>query len=299
MQDRITVSTVNFKAKWGDPKHNLSRMLAIADTAGSQGTDVLVFPETALTGYDDDIQSDRANKMHRRLAETVPGQATLKMQEICEKYGMYAVFGLPERENEKVFNSAAVCGPKGIIGTARKIHLPFSEKNWADNGENPFMFDSPWGPIGVSICYDTYAFPEVIRFFRAMGARLILNVSAIGTLESGGAGANAGNIPLAYHSQNNSVYIATANLTGKENRTVFMGGASIIGPSATPPDIRYYAGCRFSEEMIVSESVETASIDLELTDRSFLAQVFTGDGWRPEQYRKWLDVAIAMRSKRM
>lgn len=298
MEDKLTVSVVNFIADWGDPGRNLGRMLEIADKAGRAGTDILVFPETALTGYDDAPAESREEKMHRRLAETVPGPASLAMAEVCGKYGMYAVFGLPEREGGRVYNSAAVCGPEGVIGAARKIHLPFSEMNWADGGDEPFLFETPWGPVGVSICYDTYAFPEVTRYFRAMGARLILNVSAIGTSASGGAGAYAGNIPLAYHAQNNSVFIATANLTGKERQTVFMGGANVIGPAAVPPEVMYYAGAPFSEEACSPESVETAGIDLSVTDVSFLATVFTGDGWKPDTYAGWLLKAAAARARR-
>lgn len=289
MRDKIKISVVNFRVKWGDIDDNLARILQITETMGQAGTDMIVFPETALTGYDDDREADRQRKMHVRAAQTVPGPASDAVAKLCQKYGMYAAFGLSEKCKDAVYNSAAVCGPEGVIGAARKIHLPFMEGNWADQGDRPFLFDTPWGPVGAAICYDVYAFPEVTRYCRVMGARLMLNLSAIGTLESGGAGACAGNLPLAYHAQNNSMFIATANLTGRDITTCFMGGASIIGPSDKPPEVRYYAGDSFSEQSVPKESVETATVDLSIADLSFLADVFTKKGWRTENYRQWME----------
>lgn len=291
MKDIIKISTVNFKAIWGDGESNRKRMLEYAEDAGRNNVDLLVFPETALTGYDDDGEHEGEEKMHRKLAETVPGPTSDAMAEICKKYNMYALFGLAERDiadASKVYNSAAICGPQGVIGAYRKIHLPFLEMKWAERGDKPVMFDSPWGPIGVGICYDTYAYPEITRYCRAKGARLFLNLSAIGTAETAGAGGYTGNVSLEYHVQNNSMFIVTSNLFGLDKHTYFMGGSSILGPSSRPPEVHVYAGKRFLEPGADQGTVETAAIDLSLTDLSFLSTVFTQCDWRPGNYIEWL-----------
>ncbi|MBF4692194.1 carbon-nitrogen hydrolase family protein [Fusibacter ferrireducens] len=295
MKDIITVSVVNFNAVWGDVENNRKRILNYVENAGKQGVDLLVFPETALTGYDNDCSNERAEKMHRRLAETVPGKTSMLVAEICKNYSMYAAFGLAERDSidqTKVYNSVAVCGPKGVIGSNRKIHLPFTEMEWADNGSKPMLFDTEWGPIGVGICYDVYEFPEITRYCRAMGARLFLNCTAIGTMESGGAGGYAGNLSLQYLVHCNSMYIASSNLFGLDKTTFFMGGSSIIGPSSISPEVFYYAGKKFLDEGAAEGTVETATIDLSLTNRSFISLIFENEktgvcDWRPEAYQKW------------
>ena len=50
MKDIIKVSTVAFNAKWGDKDTNLSRMLGYMEAAAAEGSNLVVFPEMALTG---------------------------------------------------------------------------------------------------------------------------------------------------------------------------------------------------------------------------------------------------------
>ena len=71
---------------------------------------MLIFPETALTGYDvepGDMPAEE--RMHRRLAETIPGNATDRVCELTKKYDMYVIFGMAERDADdstKVYNAA-------------------------------------------------------------------------------------------------------------------------------------------------------------------------------------------------
>ena len=77
MKDIINLSVVNFNALWGEKEKNLKRIIEFAEEAGMRGADMIVFPETALSGYDDDeSHSERTEKMHCILAETIPGPAT-------------------------------------------------------------------------------------------------------------------------------------------------------------------------------------------------------------------------------
>lgn len=291
MKDIITISAINFDPVWGDSENNLKRMLEHIEAAVKQGSDLIVFPETALTGYDDDEGKLLEEKMHRKLAETVPGPSSDAICELTKKYGVYVVYGLAERDsldNSKVYNAAAICGSEGVIGSCRKIHLPFAEQNWAVRGNAPTLFDSPWGPIGVGICYDTYAFPEIIRYARAMGARLFVNCTAIGTSESGGAGAYTGNCSLEYHAHTNDMFIASSNMYGRDIKTYFMGGSSIMGPASKAPEIYYYAGGPFGEEGADQGTIAKATIDLSIVRKSFLSGIWTNPDWKPDQYEQWL-----------
>lgn len=79
-----------------------------------------------------------------------------------------------------VYNSAVACGPDGIIGTYRKIHPALAEQCWCTRGDEPFTFMTPFGPIAIGICYDSYNFHELMRYYAASGSRLYLNPTAIG-----------------------------------------------------------------------------------------------------------------------
>ena len=116
MKNIMNIGLVNFSAVWGDKETNLTNILSYCDEAGKKGVDLLVFPETALTGYCDDAGKPRNENMHVKLAETIPGPATGKVAEYAQKYNMYVVFGMPERENVNsnvIYNAAAVVYPDG------------------------------------------------------------------------------------------------------------------------------------------------------------------------------------------
>ena len=85
-----------------------------------------------------------------------------------------------EREMAGVYyNSAAVLGPDGeLIGVYRKMHIPHSddyiEKYYFKPGNLGFpVFDTPFGKIGVLICYDRH-FPEGARALGLAGAEILL-----------------------------------------------------------------------------------------------------------------------------
>ncbi len=295
MKDVMKIAAVNFPAVWGDKEKNLNRILDYIDIAGREGVQMLVFPETALTGYDVESKDMPAEeRMHRRLAETIPGNATDRVCELTGKYDMYVIFGMAERDLEdsaKVYNAAAVCGPDGLVESCRKLHLPFAEALWACPGDKPYLFDTPWGPVSVGICYDSYCFPEITRYARAKGARLHINCTAICTLESPGAGGYLGNLALQYLAMNNDMFIASSNLCGRDLTSWFMGGSSIIGPSSTMTEVFYYGGKPFLADGADESGLQSVVIDLSDIRHSFMNAVWAGGmercDWTPERYMEW------------
>lgn len=295
MKDIINIAVVNFPAVWGNKESNLKQMTEYIEAAARKGAQMIVFPETALTGYDVEPEGvAREARMQCRLAETIPGPGTETIAKLAEKYGMYVIFGMAEKDAEdpkKIYNAAAVVGPEGVIGSSRKIHLPFAEMFWAERGEKPLVFDTPWGPVGVGICYDFYQFPEVTRYARAMGARLFINCTAICTAESGGAGGYIGNLSLQYQVLNNDMFVATSNLCGRDRTSWFMGGSSIVGPSSKAPEVHYYAGKKFLDEGADQNGMETATINLGSVRNSFINGVWAGGmgkgDWNPDKYIAW------------
>lgn len=266
MKDIITVSTVTINAAWGNKEVNLNRILGYADAAGKKGADLIIFPEMALTGYDDEVDKPKAEKMQVKLAELIPGPSSQALADICKQYGMYAVMGMPERDADDasiIYNSLAICTPEGSIGTYRKMHLPYPDFNWATSGDQPVMFDTPWGPMGVSICYDTYCFPELMRYYAAKGARLHINSTAIARCH----GKQLGTVSLEAQCLINQMYIASSNLGGKDLYNEFWGGSSIIGPSQNFWETFYYSGYPFTHPQAVESEMFTTTIDLSLAKR--------------------------------
>lgn len=90
---------------------------------------------------------------------------------------------VPEVDGDLLYNTCVVFDSEGnIVGKHRKIHLfdidvpgriKFKESDALAAGQSPTLIDSPWGPIGVGICYDI-RFPEYAILLRQKGAHLLV-----------------------------------------------------------------------------------------------------------------------------
>ena len=292
MKDIMKVSTVAFNAKWGDKEANLNRMAGYIEAAAAEGSNLIVFPEMGLTGYDDEEDKPLKEKMQYKLAETVPGPSSEKIAELTKKLGVYVAYGFPERDAEKsdvIYNAACVCGPKGIIGSYRKIHLPYPEPHWATRGDKPFSFSRPpWGPVALGICYDSYCFQELMRYYAAKGCRLYINCTALAKCH----GIALGSTTLEAGVITNQIYIVSSNLAGKDLYNVFWGGASIIGPSTNFWEAEYFAGYPFTDPKAIQNKMYTATIDLTLASREKFepnALINGKTDYRPAVYKELME----------
>jgi predicted amidohydrolase len=229
------------------------------------------------------------------MTETVSDSTCTRFAEVAQKEGIYIVAGMAEKDKDTgdLYNSAIATGPKGFIGSYRKIH-PFDyENSWCKKGDKPFMFDTKWGPVSIGICYDTYQFPELMRYYVNKGSRLYLNPTAVVeevTLANSRQGFINYYAPtLEYGVLCNTIYIASANLTGWDKINYFGGGSCIIGPKIHPTfetDFTYYAG---NKDNVQAEML-MATVDLSLaTRRLCIDNDYVGaPDFRPDVYKNLL-----------
>lgn len=115
-------------------------------------------------------------------AEKSPSIYMLRQKAI--EHGIWIIGGsIPEREGDLLYNTCIIVDNQGdIIGKHRKIHLfdidvpgriKFKESDALTAGQTPTLIQSPWGPIGIGICYDI-RFPEYAILLRKMGARILV-----------------------------------------------------------------------------------------------------------------------------
>lgn len=297
MKDIITVAVVNFKVEAANKASNLSRMCGFAEAAAKRGADLVLFPEMCLFGYDYYVDESVSQQEKIDTAETIDGPSCLALAEITQKYGIYVVFGMAEKhetaDETVLFNSAVAIGPDGVIGAYQKMHPFETESIWCQKGDSTFMFDTPWGPISIGICFDTYQFPELQRYYCSKGSRLYLNPTAV-VEEIPKEGSRKAFIDyyaptLEYGVLCNTIYVASANLCGMDKVNYFGGGSCLIGPKITPfyeTNLHYYAGDKDN----VQEGILMETIDLSLaTRRLFVDKEITGEpDYRPELYKKFL-----------
>ncbi len=297
VKDDLCIAVCSFQTVWGDKESNLAHMESMVRQAVEEGAELVVLPEMCLTGYDDPDDVEFSEKIQVKLAETVPGTSSEHMAALAAELGCWIVFGMPEHDEklDAYFNSACIVSPDGIVDTYRKIHLPNDEPRWATRGERPVVFDSPWGKIGIGICYDIYNFPEQVAYARAKGARLFLNPTAIcwNVFDP-----SVFRLKLEYNCLRSNIYLASANLVGEDLTTDFGGSSSVIGPLGDKGTVKYLCGYPFDDADGHKEGVFIAELDLGAVERQsinsfknmFSPNPLTGKcDWRPELYAKWFE----------
>lgn len=265
LKDIANLAVISFHALWGKKEKNLNRILGLIESSAKRGADFILLPEMALTGYDDQPEKEFRKKMQYQLAETIPGPATTEIEKITKHYQVYAFVGMPERDKSRqlIYNSMAIFGPEGLIGVYRKMHLPGLEPNWATRGNKPKIIITPWGPIGCAICYDTWAFPELMRFYAAKGCRLYINITATSKIR----GKYLANASIEAGVIRDNIFVASANLGGKDLYNDFWGGSSIVGPGQDILEAFYYAGGKYTDFQAEESQVILTTIDLSLATR--------------------------------
>jgi len=253
-KDIVTVGCAQIQPVYGDTATTFDKMHEYVIQAEEKGIDILVFPEMVLNNC---MRGDeKCNKAE--MAETLPGPSSQEMEKLAAQYGMYIVYGFLERDQadaSKIYNTAAVLGPEGLIGKYRKIHpVPWLED--VERGREPFAFDTPWGPIGVGICWDNYMYPELARTYGLMGCRLMLNPTAITFA--------AGQDEMMMHAlicryAENMMFVASANRVKSRGEQADAGQSSIIGPTRMHYEPTFYAGPASDSE----EELIVATLNLE------------------------------------
>ena len=160
----------------------IEKTLGLLDEAARKGAKIVCFQELFYGPY---FCAEQDAKWYK-LTEQVPGGPTTKLlQERAKQLGVALVVPVYEEDLKGVYyNTAAVIDADGkYLGKYRKNHIPhcapgFWEKFYFRPGNLGYpVFDTPWGKVGVYICYDRH-FPEGARALGLNGAEIVFNPSA-------------------------------------------------------------------------------------------------------------------------
>lgn len=270
-QDSLTLGVVNFQPVWGDVEANVASMQTYVQQAADQGVDLLLFPEMCVTGYASaDDETDEESVMAVEAAEAVDGPTAQAISALAVQHGMWIVYGSTETiegDSDHAYNSAFACSPEGTVATYQKIHPV--EGAWCTPGATPMILQTDWGPIGVDICYDTYAIPELERYYASQGCRLLLNPTAT----SRGFDAEAGDSALwqwYFESRidniaiRDQIFVASANLAQSDGgHYTFPGGSCVIGPTGSDGSTSFCETC-IGATSDTAAGLHVGSIDLSL-----------------------------------
>jgi len=201
--------------------------------------DVLVLPETALTGYfleggvlDVAMTADDLAAQVDALYREAAGPQAREMD---------LVIGFIERRRDRLFNAvlyAVLGGPHGprVVHVHRKFFLPsygvFDEARYVNRGRTIETFPTRAGTAGMLICED--AWHGVTASILALrGARVIyIPVASPARGFSRNAIGNASRWTRIAQSiaEEHGVFVVTANLVGFEGGKGFIGASTVVDP---------------------------------------------------------------------
>ena len=217
----MLVACVQTDVTFGDLETNLNRVRDWLKKAEQQNVELVVFPECMLSGYG---YNDRDSAYQNAL--DVEDHVFGELTKLAAQSPLYFTLGFLQRQQEKLYNAAALIGPEGLVGLYQKVHLPhLGVDRFVDRGEIPYRtLTANEAQVGLAICYDS-SFPEPMRVLGLAGADII----ALGTNWPVAAKRTAEIVPPA-RSMENHLFFLAANRVGAENGFEFCGCSSIHGP---------------------------------------------------------------------
>ncbi len=217
---RLTLAQINTTV--GDLEGNLERCTGAVREAEACGSDLIVFPELALTGYppEDLLLKPGFLKQCGEILERFADQ----VDSVC------TVIGCVDNIDDAVYNGAAVIAGRRIQCMYHKIFLPnygvFDEKRYFTSGSSEVSFLAGDVNMGLNICEDTWMKNgPYCTLAEKHGVDLILNLSA----SPFHAGKQAERKELLERvSRSTGAAIAYTNLIGGQDELVFDGGSMIF-----------------------------------------------------------------------
>ena len=243
----------------------LLRLERLAAEAALAGADMLVLPEyAAMVCAGAEIKTpDIAAELLHVVAQAEPILGGLR--EMAMRHKLHILGGsLPMRDADgKIHNRAPFIAPSGAMGFQDKQAMTrFEDEEWGvAGGAAPVVFDTQFGLIGVSICYDS-EFPLHVRAQVAAGAKLIL----IPCCTASPAGFNRVRLSARARAVENQCYTAVVPLIGTAawsgSIDVNIGHAALFTPCDIGfPDDGVAAAGALNEPALVFASVDFAAID--------------------------------------
>ena len=166
MSETLGISLLQMAVSQGAPAANLAKIEPRVKEAASRGSQLLCLPEMFTTGFN----WAKNRELLPRWRESVDAVAAMARENRIWIAGSI----LTGDDGGKMRNSLIVWDDTGReFCVYHKTHLfsLFGEEKHVTAGERLEVAPTPWGPMGLSVCYDL-RFPELFRECALRGAVL-------------------------------------------------------------------------------------------------------------------------------
>ena len=217
------VAAIQYEPTLGEKEKNVSDLLRLVEEAARHEARLIVLTEMATTGYCWESRTEIAP-----FVEPIPGPTTDRFQQLASRYNCYIAISLPEVDpsTDVYYNSMALIGPEGMIGTYRKIHSYIAEPRWARDGDLGMpVWETPLGRLSGLICMDAEYF-EAGRIPALHGADVLL-------FPTNWLDEKCPSFFWMARAFENGVYVIAANRYGSERGVQFSGGSCVLNPDGS------------------------------------------------------------------
>ena len=259
------------------------RIERLAAEAAMAGADLLALPEYAAMVCAGAAIKSPDIKAELLYAVSKADEILAGLREIATRHKLYILGGsLPMRDADgEIRNRAPFIAPSGQLAFQDKQAMTrFEDEEWGiTGGVAPRVFETTFGRIGISICYDS-EFPLHVRPQVAAGAKLIL----VPCCTASPAGFNRVRLSARARAVENQCYVAVIPLIGEADWSgsidVNIGHAALFTPCDVgfPEDGVATAGA-LNEPRLVFAEFDFAAIDTVRQAGSVL------------NHRDWADIA--------
>lgn len=225
-QSHAIVAAIQFEPKLQDVHSNLAVAQQLTFEAAAKGARLIVLPELCTSGYVLNNVQEASS-----CAQESDGYQTQAFIPIARRFGCHIVFGYPELCDGKLYNSAAVVGPGGLIGNSQKHNLWGSDNLWAQPSEQLHpVITTPIGRIGVLVCRDVNnKYRESYKFYKP-GQKFYSpgSVDTIALLTNWGKDYGYPDSSWVELAEETRANVVVSNRVGSERDLKFKGGSCVI-----------------------------------------------------------------------
>jgi NAD+ synthase (glutamine-hydrolysing) len=242
----MRVALGQFNAVVGDLAGNIGKMRRIYELAVAAGTDLLLFPELAVSGYPPE------DLLHKKHFSADCRAALEQLAADCPNKTL--VVGFVEDSYCGIYNSAAVIQNGRIAKIYRKAQLPnygvFDEHRYFHSGNEPLVINIAGLNVAITICEDIWETDWLTELLAgADRIHMIANISAspfdLNKIKQR-------QTVVSRCAKRLNCALAYCNLVGGQDELVF-DGASMFADSTGQIIIKAKA---FAEDLLIADIIE-------------------------------------------
>jgi NAD+ synthase (glutamine-hydrolysing) len=249
---RLALAQINVVV--GDLDGNREKIVSSIESARAEETDLVLFPELAVTGYPPEDLLLRPGFL--RAARESLGQIAAATTDVV------ALVGTPWLDRD-LANACAVCARGEVLGIYRKQFLPnygvFDEHRYFAEGRDLLLLRFGETYVGPTICEDVWQPGPPATDLALAGAQLLVNLSAspfhVGKAEEREE-------MLVTRARDTSSFLAFCNLVGGQDELVFDGHSLVLDDSGEV--VARAPG--FEEHLLVVDLEPTFAVGRRLRD---------------------------------